>query len=75
MHKVTDLVLQGTTLDFIHIGTATANRIVVSDFNKPALIATKLTMEEEFYKKTLLGNNLSPIIPEKKETTNSKDYM
>ena len=67
MHKVIDLVLQGTSLDFIHIGTATANRIVAAGFNKPALIATKFTMEEEFYKKTLIDNNLSPIIPKEKE--------
>ncbi len=67
MHKVTDLVLKGTSLDFIHIGTATANQIVSAGFKKPALVATKFTMEEEFYKKTLIDNNLSPLIPEEKE--------
>ena len=74
MHKVIDLVLQGTSLDFIHIGTATANRIVAAGFNKPALIATKFTMEEEFYKKTLIDNNRDYIsvrnifiIPKEKE--------
>ena len=67
MHKVKDLMLKGTSLNFIHIGTATANHILRDGFKKPALIATKFTMEEEFYKNTLINKNLSPIIPDKKD--------
>tara|TARA_B100001057_G_scaffold385174_1_gene391856 strand:+ start:1315 stop:2007 length:693 start_codon:yes stop_codon:yes gene_type:complete len=67
MHKITDLMLQGTSLEFIHIGTATANQIVSAGFKKPALIATKFTMEEEFYRKTLMDNDLHPMIPEEKD--------
>jgi aspartate/glutamate racemase len=44
MHKVADLMLEGTSLKFIHIGTATANHIKSDGFKKPALIATKFTM-------------------------------
>ncbi len=67
MHKVADLMLEGTSLDFIHIGTATANHIISGGFEKPALIATKFTTEEEFYKNTLIDKNLSPVIPDEKD--------
>ena len=67
MHKVADLMLEGTSLKFIHIGTATANHIKSDGFKKPALIATKFTMEEEFYKNTLIEKNLSPIIPDEED--------
>ena len=67
MHKVKNLMLEGTSLNFIHIGTATANHILRDGFKKPALIATKFTMEEDFYKNTLINKNLSPIIPDEKD--------
>ena len=67
MHKVADLMLEGTSLEFINIGTATANQIMSAGFKKPALIATKFTMEEEFYKNTLIDKKLSPIIPSEED--------
>ncbi len=63
MHKVCDEMLANTHLDFIHIAEATASQISASGFKSPALIATKFTMEQDFYTDSLRDAGLNPIIP------------
>lgn len=63
MHKLCDEMLADTHLDFIHIAEATASQIIASGFKSPALIATKFTMEQDFYTDNLKEAGLTPIIP------------
>ena len=49
MHKLEQAMLNGVETNFIHIANPTAKKIKDSGYSKPALLATKFTMEEDFY--------------------------
>ncbi|MDR3495532.1 MAG: aspartate/glutamate racemase family protein [Ancalomicrobiaceae bacterium] len=49
MHKVAAAIETVATVPFVHIADATAERIVAAGCRRPALIATRFTMEEDFY--------------------------
>ena len=63
MHKVSDEMLENISIPFVHIAESTAKHITNDGFNKPALLATRFTMEEEFYISKLSEYGLSPVIP------------
>lgn len=65
MHKVTKEMLANVSIPFIHIAEAAAKKIANDQFKKPALLATKFTMEEGFYIEKLIEYGLEPIIPKK----------
>ncbi|MFP3920899.1 MAG: aspartate/glutamate racemase family protein, partial [Dichotomicrobium sp.] len=50
MHKMADDVQAAVDIPLIHIGDATATAIKRSGAEKPLLLATRYTMEEDFYK-------------------------
>ena len=76
MHKVSDAMLDNVSIPFVHIAESTAKQIINDKFQKPALLATKFTMEEEFYISKLSNYGLSPIIPteESREILHSVIY-
>ena len=63
MHKVSEDMLANTSIPFIHIAEATAKKITNEQLKKPALLATKFTMEDDFYIQKLMDYGLEPIIP------------
>ncbi len=63
MHKVADQMMENVSIPFVHIAEATAKIISEQRFKKPALLATKFTMEEDFYILKLSKYSLEPIIP------------
>lgn len=50
MHKMADAVQQSVEIPLIHIADATAVAIKASGAKKPLLLATRYTMEQDFYK-------------------------
>jgi aspartate racemase len=50
MHKMAGEVQKAVDIPLIHIGDATANAIKVSGVESPLLLATRYTMEQDFYK-------------------------
>ena len=76
MHKVSDAMLDDVSIPFVHIAESTAKQIINDGFKKPALLATKFTMEEDFYISKLINYGLSPIIPtdESREILHSVIY-
>ena len=76
MHKVSDAMLDNVSIPFVHIAESTAKQIINDGFKKPALLATKFTMEEDFYISKLINYGLSPIIPtdESREILHSVIY-
>lgn len=65
--------LQGTIgLPIIHIGEETAKAINKTGCKKVGLLATKFTMEMNFYRDKLEQYGLEVLIPEKQET---RDYI
>lgn len=64
IHKVAESVDVLTTIPFIHIADAAADEIKKKGLSKIALLGTKFTMEEDFYKSRLEDRHgLTVIIP------------
>ncbi|MCK1638862.1 aspartate/glutamate racemase family protein [Bradyrhizobium sp. 157] len=49
MHKVADTIETAIGIPFLHIADATAEKIRTSGKRKPAIMATRFTMEQDFY--------------------------
>jgi len=49
MHKVADVIEAATGIPLLHIADATADKIRASGKRKPAIMATRFTMEQDFY--------------------------
>ena len=65
MHKMANEVAASINIPLLHIADATAERIVSSGSKKIALLGTKFTMEQDFYKDRLAKRNkLDVLIPD-----------
>ncbi|TGS56618.1 amino acid racemase, partial [Mesorhizobium sp. M1D.F.Ca.ET.183.01.1.1] len=64
MHKLADTVQAAVTIPLIHIADATARAVVDAGVKRPALLATRFTMEQDFYKGRLADRyGLQPVVP------------
>jgi len=65
MHKLADAVQAAVSIPIIHIADATAVAIKDAGVNRPALLATRFTMEQDFYKGRLIDKyGLQPVVPD-----------
>ncbi|MBZ9670206.1 aspartate/glutamate racemase family protein [Mesorhizobium sp. ES1-3] len=65
MHKLADQVQAAVSIPLIHIADATAMAIRKAGMQRPALLATRFTMEQDFYKGRLADKyGLSPVVPD-----------
>jgi aspartate racemase len=65
MHKVADTIEAAVGIPFLHIADATASKIRASGMRKPAIIATRFTMEQDFYTGRLRDKfGLETLVPE-----------
>ncbi|RWL91953.1 MAG: aspartate/glutamate racemase family protein [Mesorhizobium sp.] len=65
MHKLTDAVQAATSIPLIHIADATGHAVVAASVKRPALLATRFTMEQDFYKGRLTDKyGLEPVVPD-----------
>ena len=67
LHKFSDDVKKGVNIPLIHIAEATAKEIKNRKLKKVALLGTKYTMEEDFFKNKLTGAELETLIPNDEE--------
>ena len=64
MHKMAEEVQSSVGIPLVHIADAAANAIMEKGLDKVALLGTRFTMEEDFYKKRLREKyKLNVIIP------------
>ena len=64
MHKMAEEVQSSVRIPLVHIADATAKAIIEKGLDKVALLGTRFTMEEDFYKKRLREKyELEVIIP------------
>ena len=63
MHKLADQMMEGVSIPLVHIADATAEAIKAAGLSKPALLATKFTMQEPFYRERFAQHGLSTITP------------
>lgn len=66
MHKLADQVQAAVSIPLIHIADATAQAVVQAKVKRPALLATRFTMEQDFYKGRLTDKyGLQPVVPDR----------
>lgn len=64
MHKVVPEMLQKLQIPIIHIADATAEMLKKQGIKKAALLGTKYTMTQDFYKQRLVDNGIEVVVPE-----------
>ncbi|RUU82367.1 aspartate/glutamate racemase family protein [Mesorhizobium sp. M7A.F.Ca.MR.362.00.0.0] len=65
MHKLADQVQASVSIPLIHIADATAVAVKRAGMQRPALLATRFTMEQDFYKVRLADRfGLNPVVPD-----------
>jgi aspartate racemase len=69
MHKVIDIIQRKITIPILHIAEATASELVKHKIKKVALLGTKYTMQQDFYKSKLMEAGLEVIIPGEEDIT------
>jgi aspartate racemase len=68
MHKLADTIQQEVPLPFLHIADATAEKIKANGIHTVGLLATRFTMEEDFYKGRLRDQHgLEVLVPTRSE--------
>lgn len=62
MHKVFDEIQQSVSVPLLHIADVIAERIKLSGVKKVALLGTRFTMEQDFYKGRLSDNHSIEVV-------------
>ncbi|GAA2874004.1 aspartate/glutamate racemase family protein [Streptosporangium fragile] len=63
MHRVADVVEAEIGVPFVHIIDATADRIVAAGITTVGLLATRYTMEMDFYRERMRARGVEVIVP------------
>ena len=64
MHKVAGNILEQINVPFLHILDATASAIKLQQLNKVALLGTRFTMYDDFYREGLAKRGIKAIVPD-----------
>ena len=67
MHKVVDQIKEKISIPILHIAEMTAEKILEKGLENIALLGTKYTMEQDFYKSKLIEKGINVIIPDKND--------
>ena len=76
MHKVVNQIKEKISVPILHIAEMTAEKRLEKGLKNIALLGTKYTMEQDFYKSKLIEKGINVIIPDKNdiETINEVIY-
>jgi len=64
MHKMADEVQAAINIPLIHVADATAAAIRAAGVRRPLLLATRFTMEQDFYRDRLARGGVDALIPD-----------
>lgn len=64
MHKVAPQIQAKIGIPILHIAEATAQELIEHQIDKVALLGTKYTMKQDFYKEKLIEAGIEVLIPE-----------
>lgn len=64
MHKVVAPIQKRITIPIIHVAEATAEELKIQSITQVALLGTKYTMTQDFYKEKLIFKGIDVIIPD-----------
>jgi len=63
MHKVAPQIQSKINIPIIHIAEATAQELKKNNITKVALLGTKYTMQQDFYKENIISSGIDVLIP------------
>lgn len=63
MHKVAPAIQRQLHIPILHIAEATADALIAASIDKVALLGTKYTMTQDFYKQKLVDRGIQVLIP------------
>ena len=67
MHKVVNQIKEKISIPILHIAEMTAEKILEKGLKNIALLGTKYTMKQDFYKSKLIEKGINVIIPDKND--------
>lgn len=67
MHKVAPQIQKALHIPILHIADATADVLLARGIRKTALLGTKYTMTQDFYKLRLMTHGIEVVIPNRQE--------
>lgn len=67
MHKVLPQIECEVHVPFLHIADATADELIRNNIKKAALLGTKYTMTQDFYKSRLIERGIDVVVPNERE--------
>lgn len=67
MHKVVPEIRKHITIPILHIADATIAELKRNNITKVALLGTKYTMTQDFYKQRIIDQNIDVLIPQEKD--------
>lgn len=76
MHKIAGRIQERITIPILHIAEVTADELEKDGITTVALLGTKYTMEQDFYKEKLTGRGIRVVVPEEpdRERINTTIY-
>lgn len=67
MHKVVPQIKEKIAIPILHIAEVTADVLIQQNIKKAALLGTKYTMTQDFYKEHLIRKGLEVLIPNERD--------
>ncbi len=67
MHKVAPQISLNISIPILHIADATADALICDGIKTVALLGTKYTMQQDFYKQRLIDKGINVLIPNDKD--------
>lgn len=75
MHKVAGTIERAVTVPFLHLADTTADAIKLEGISTVALLGTRYTMEQDFYRGRLEEQGLSVLVPDEPDRTMIHDVI
>ena len=75
MHLLADRIEAAIGVEFLHLADATAAEVVAADIDHVALLGTRYTMQEAFYRGRLERHGLHVLVPHEPDLTTVHDVI
>ena len=75
MHLVAPAIEAAIDVPFLHLADCTADAVVAAGVRQVALLGTRYTMEEDFYRARLIDRGLEVIVPDEPDRTMVHDII
>lgn len=75
MHVVADQIEAAIGVPFLHLADATAAAVAAAGISTVALLGTRYTMEQDFYRARLESHGLTVVVPDEPDRTTVHDVI